>query len=112
MLRARLSELTAFNAIAEHRGFRAAALMRGKSAAIDAKGPLTPGNLNLMVDAALAGIGIAWVPENIASGHIASGPLVRVLAPWSPAFPGLCRDYRANRHPPAAVRLFVAAVRE
>lgn len=86
--------------------------MRGKSAAIDVEGPLTLGNLNLMVDAALAGVGIAWVPENIVGGHIAAGRLVRVLEAWSPAFPGLCLYYPANRHPPAALRLFIEAVRE
>jgi DNA-binding transcriptional LysR family regulator len=86
--------------------------MRGKRATIDVDGPLTLGNLNLMVDAALAGIGIAWVPENIVSEHIAAGRLVRVLEEWSPTLPGLCLYYPANRHPPAALRLFLEAVRE
>lgn len=86
--------------------------MRGKSTAIDVDGPLTLGNLNLMVDAALAGIGIAWVPENIVSEHIAAGRLVRMLEEWSPTLPGLCLYYPANRHPPTALRLFLEAVRE
>ncbi|MGU7778755.1 LysR family transcriptional regulator [Burkholderia sp. PU8-34] len=85
---------------------------RGKSASIDVDGPLTLGNLNLMVEAALSGIGIAWVPEHLVAGHLASGRLVHLLREWSPGFPGLCLYYPANRHPPTALRLFAEAVRE
>ncbi|MGF6770471.1 DNA-binding transcriptional LysR family regulator [Paraburkholderia sp. GAS199] len=84
----------------------------GKSASIDVDGPMTLGNLNLMVEAALAGIGIAWVPDHLVSAHLASGQLVRVLAEWSPSFAGLCLYYPANRHPPTALRLFAQAVRD
>jgi DNA-binding transcriptional LysR family regulator len=85
---------------------------RGKSASLDVDGPMTLGNLNLMVEAALAGIGIAWVPHYLVAEHLASGRLVRVLAEWSPSFPGLCLYYPANRHPPTALRLFAQAVRD
>jgi len=85
---------------------------RGKSASIDVDGPMTLGNLNLMVDAALAGIGIAWVPEAQVTEHLASGRLIHLLPEWSPSFPGLCLYYPANRHPPTALRLFAQAVRE
>jgi DNA-binding transcriptional LysR family regulator len=85
---------------------------RGKTFSIDVDGPMTLGNLGLMVEAALAGIGIAWVPEYQAAEHLASGRLVHLLPEWSPSFPGLCLYYPANRHPPAALRLFVEAVRE
>jgi DNA-binding transcriptional LysR family regulator len=78
----------------------------GKSASIDVDGPMTLGNLNVMVEAALVGIGIAWVPDYLVAGHLASGRLVQVLAEWSPAFPGVCLYYPANRHPPTALRLF------
>jgi DNA-binding transcriptional LysR family regulator len=37
---------------------------RGSSASINVDGPMTLVNTNLMVDAALAGIGIARVPEH------------------------------------------------
>lgn len=85
---------------------------RGKSASLDVDGPMTLGNLNLMVEAALAGIGIAWVQDALVTEHLAAGRLVQVLAEWSPAFPGLCLYYPGNRHPPAALRLFAQAVRE
>ncbi|KHK56529.1 LysR family transcriptional regulator [Burkholderia sp. A9] len=88
-------------------------LMRdGKRVTVDVDGPLTLGNQNLMVDAALAGIGIAWITESRVAGHVAAGRLVRVLPAWGQDFGALCLYYPANRHPPAALRLFVEAVRE
>ena len=84
---------------------------RGKSASIDVDGPMTLGNLNLMVEAALAGIGIAWVPEEHVTEHLAAGRLVQLLPEWSPTLPGRCLYYPANRHQPAALRLFAEAVR-
>jgi DNA-binding transcriptional LysR family regulator len=92
--------------------FRWDFVRRGKTASIDVEGPLTLGNLNLMVEAALAGIGIAWVPEELVSELVASERLVHLLPDWGPVFSGLCLYYPANRHPPAALRLFAQAVRE
>lgn len=85
---------------------------RGKSTSIDVDGPLTLGNLNLMVEAAVAGIGVAWVPEDLVSELLADGRLVQLLPQWSPSMSGLCLYYPANRHPPTALRLFAQAVRE
>jgi DNA-binding transcriptional LysR family regulator len=72
----------------------------------------TLGNTNLMVDAALAGIGIAWVPDYHVAEHLAAGRLIHLLPEWSPSIPGACLYYPANRHPPTALRLFTQAVRE
>lgn len=85
---------------------------RGRSVDLDVDGPMTLGNTNLMVDAALAGIGIAWVPDYLVAEHLASGRLVHLLPEWSPSLPGVCLYYPANRHPPAALRLFTQALRE
>jgi DNA-binding transcriptional LysR family regulator len=85
---------------------------RGKAYSIDVAGPITVSSLNLAVDAALAGIGIAWIPDERVEEHIAQGRLVQLLTKWSPAFPGLCLYYPANRHPPGALRLFAQAVRK
>ncbi len=85
---------------------------QGHNVTFDAQGPMTLDNTNLMVEAALAGIGIAWVPEYHVVDHLAAGRLVHLLPEWSPSFPGLSLYYPANRHPPTALRLFLAAVRE
>jgi len=79
---------------------------------IDVKGPVTLGNTNLMVQSALAGIGIAWVPEYLTTEHVAAGRLIRLLKEWSPSMPGLCLYYPANRHPPNALRLFTQAIKD
>ena len=84
----------------------------GTSVDIDVDGPMTLGNTNLMVDAALAGIGIAWLPDYHVAEHLASGRLIQLLPEWSPSLPGVCLYYPSNRHPPTALRLFTQAVRE
>ncbi|MDR3427511.1 LysR family transcriptional regulator [Silvimonas sp.] len=84
---------------------------RGRTMHLDVNGPLTVGNLKLAIEGALAGIGIAWVPEDDVAEHLAAGRLTAVLPDWSPAFPGLCLYYPANRHPPTALRLFAEAIR-
>lgn len=84
----------------------------GRRFALDVKGPMTLGNTNLMVEAALAGIGVAWIPEPLVEEHVAAGRLIRLLPQWSPSLSGSCLYYPANRHPPAALRLFTQAVRE
>jgi DNA-binding transcriptional LysR family regulator len=85
---------------------------QGKSASVDVDGPMTLGNLNLMVEAALGGIGVAWVPEYLVEELLVSGRLIQLLPEWCPSFPGLCLYYPANRHPPAALKLFADAVRD
>lgn len=82
------------------------------SASLDVEGAITLDNMNLMVEAALAGIGVAWVPESLVADHLQAGRLVQMLAAWSPTYSGLCLYYPANRHPPMALRLFVQAVRD
>lgn len=85
---------------------------RGKNVNMDVSGPMTVSSTRLCIQAALAGIGIAWVPEDQVVEHLESGRLKQLLAEWSPRFPGLCLYYPANRHPPPALRLFAKAVRE
>ena len=63
---------------------------RGRAYSLDVAGPITVSNLNLAVDAALAGLGIAWIPEERVAEHLANGRLVQLLNKWSPAIPGLC----------------------
>ena len=48
-----------------------------------------------MLQAALAGQGLAYVADNSIAEHLGAGRLVAVLEDWSPAYPGLCLYYRA-----------------
>jgi DNA-binding transcriptional LysR family regulator len=84
----------------------------GKKITVDVEGPMTLGNTNLMLEAALNGIGIAWLPEALVSGYLLNCELVRVLPEWSRAFSPPCLYYPENRHPPTALKLFAQAVRD
>jgi DNA-binding transcriptional LysR family regulator len=83
-----------------------------QSASLDVDGQITMDNINLMTEAALAGIGVAWVPEAQVADHLRDGRLIHLLPQWSPNYSGLCLYYPANRHPPIALRLFAQAVRD
>jgi len=84
----------------------------GQSTSIDVDGPMTLDNINMMIDAALNGIGIAWAPLTQVEEDLREGRLVHLLPEWGPTYPGVCLYYPANRHPPLALKLFADAVRE
>lgn len=64
-----------------------------------------------IVDAALAGLGVAWLPEDEFASHIEEGRLVRVLEEWCPPFPGYYLYYPSRRQPSPAFSLVVDALR-
>ncbi|WP_439821735.1 LysR family transcriptional regulator [Pseudomonas sp. HLG18] len=74
---------------------------------IDVNGPLTLGDVSLMVGPALQGLGLAYVFEDMVSEHLAAGRLVQVLADWCPYYPGLHLYYPSRRHVPAPLKAFI-----
>jgi DNA-binding transcriptional LysR family regulator len=64
-----------------------------------------------MIAAALAGLGLAYVPADTVQDHIAAGRLVQVLAEWCPLYPGYHLYYPNRRQPTAAFSLLVEALR-
>jgi DNA-binding transcriptional LysR family regulator len=85
---------------------------RGHCVNVDARGQLTLDEDRLMIDAAMQGVGIAFVPERAASEAIASRKLAVVLDDWCPRFPGLCLYYPGRRQVPAGLRAFVDVLKE
>ena len=84
----------------------------GEEIEIDVQGPLTLDESNLMLEAAEAGVGIAYLTEfNVAAG-MKAGRLERVLEDWTPGFPGLCLYYPGRRHVPAGLRALIELIRE
>ena len=59
-----------------------------QSLEIAVHGSLILDELELVIQAALDGTGLAWVAEDRVAVHIASRALVRVLEDWCPPFPG------------------------
>ena len=85
---------------------------RGESVALDVPGGLTLDETDLMLQAALAGEGLAYLSDFATADHVASGRLERVLEDWSPAFPGLRLYYPSSRNVPAKLRAFIELIRE
>ncbi len=79
----------------------------GQEIARDVPGPLTLDHPGLMVEAACAGLGIAYLAERWAAPLVASGALVLVLDDWCPPIPGLFLYYPGHRHVPATLRAFI-----
>jgi DNA-binding transcriptional LysR family regulator len=65
-----------------------------------------------MLDAALAGHGIAFLPEEEFENTIIEGKLKRVLEDWCPPFPGYYLYYPSRRQPSPAFSLVVEALRK
>lgn len=76
------------------------------------EGQLTFNTSAHMVDAALAGLGIAFLPEEEFAPHIAEGRLVRVLEEWCHPFPGYYLYYPSRKQPSPAFKLVLEALRE
>lgn len=74
-------------------------------------GPLIFDAGGMVVDAALAGVGIGYVLEDRALEHIKSGALVRLLADWCPPFPGFYLYYPGRRQLSPALAAFIDAIR-
>ncbi len=64
-----------------------------------------------MLHAALAGLGLAYLPEGLVQPHISKGRLIRVLEDWCPPYPGYHLYYPSRRQPSAAFALLVEALR-
>ncbi|NGN42992.1 LysR family transcriptional regulator [Mesorhizobium sp. CGMCC 1.15528] len=83
----------------------------GQALRVRVNGQLTFNNSYAMIDAAVSGYGIAYVPENIVAQHIASSLLVQVLDDWSPFFDGYFLYYPSRRQNLPAFKVIVDALR-
>ena len=84
---------------------------RGRKANVRVDGPLIFNTTPPQVDAALAGLGIALLPEDELMPHIEAGKLVRVLSDWCPKFAGYHLYYPSRRQPSPAFSLVLQALR-
>lgn len=81
----------------------------GQELNVRVEGQLIFNTLGLRRNAALAGLGLAYLPENQAEEAIAEGRLVRVLEDWCPSFPGYHLYYPNRRH---SLPAFTALIEE
>lgn len=83
----------------------------GRELRVRVDGQITFNNSYAMIDAAVSGYGIAYVPESIVERQIASGELVQVLDDWSPFFDGYFLYYPSRRQNLPAFQVIVDALR-
>jgi DNA-binding transcriptional LysR family regulator len=74
-------------------------------------GPLVFDDEGMIIDAALAGVGIAYVIEEQVAPLVQAGALTRVLENWCPPFPGFFLYYPGRRQVSPALAAFIDAVR-
>lgn len=79
--------------------------------AIEVPGALTLDDNDLLIVAAVAGLGIAYVPEPFARSALDDGRLIAVLLDWCPPLGGLALYYPGQRHVPSSLRAFVDVVK-
>ncbi|WP_175817258.1 LysR family transcriptional regulator [Burkholderia diffusa] len=83
----------------------------GRSLSVRVQGQTVINNTFLMLQAALDGHGLAYVPLDLADPHIAAGRLMPVLQDWWPRIPGFHLYYANRRQVTPAFALVVEALR-
>lgn len=84
---------------------------RGKPVTVSVSGPVIFTDVELMLRAALDGVGLAFLLEEHVTDTVASGKLVRVLEDWCPPFDGYFLYYPSRRHQSLALQALVEALR-
>jgi DNA-binding transcriptional LysR family regulator len=83
----------------------------GKAFTVKGDGQLVFNSIVHVLNGALDGIGLAYVPEALAAPYLADGRLKEVLADWCPYFQGFHLYYPHRRQASPAFSAFVDAVR-
>jgi DNA-binding transcriptional LysR family regulator len=85
---------------------------RGKqSLAVAVQGPLVVDDVQLLIRAALDGVGLAWLMEEQAAPYLADTRLVRVLEEWCEPFAGYFLYYPSRRQQPPALTALIDTLR-
>jgi DNA-binding transcriptional LysR family regulator len=83
----------------------------GRELKVRVDGQLTFNTIRQRIDSAIQGLGLAYMPEDIAAPCIQSGELIRVLEDWCAPFSGYHLYYPSRRHSSPAFSLLVEALR-
>jgi DNA-binding transcriptional LysR family regulator len=82
-----------------------------KELKVRVEGQLVFNNIAMRLDAALKGLGLAYMPEDLVRTHLAEGRLIRVLSDWCEPFSGYHLYYPSRRQTSPAFTLFRDALR-
>nr|WP_199047697.1 LysR family transcriptional regulator [Dyella sp. ASV24] len=110
------ADLTAHNCIGlrlpTHGGVYAWELKKGKrELQVRIDGQFTCNGSYQMLRAAIDGVGLAFLPDDLVADHVNTGQLVRLLDPWCPTFPGLHIFYANRREMSRAMGVVIDALR-
>jgi DNA-binding transcriptional LysR family regulator len=83
----------------------------GREMNVRVDGQLAFGAASLILAAARAGLGLAYLTEHQVRGDLECGRLIRVLGDWCPPFSGYHLYYPSRRQPTQAFALLVEALR-
>lgn len=83
----------------------------GREVKVRVEGQVTATSGSQVLDAAMRGLGLGWLPEDMVLGHIADGTLIRVLEKWCKPFPGYHLYYPNRRQGAPALTALVEALR-
>lgn len=83
----------------------------GRELKVRTDGPLAANTISLSLFMASAGVGLAYLPEDVVRDDVAGGRLVRVLSDWTPPSSGYHLYYPSRRQPARAFSLLVEALR-
>lgn len=83
----------------------------GQQLRVRVEGQLTFNNLSSRLEAAMAGMGLALVPEDTVETVVSEGKLVKVLEEWCEPFPGYFLYYPSRRQHTAAFARLIEALR-
>jgi DNA-binding transcriptional LysR family regulator len=83
----------------------------GRKLNVRVEGQLVFNDASALLNAALEGFGVAYLPEPYAQPYLASGELVRLLEDWCPSLSGYHLYYPSRRQPSPAFSVLVDAIR-
>lgn len=70
---------------------------KGEELKVRVEGQLVFNNIAMRLDAALKGLGLAYMPEDLVQAHVKAGRLIRVLSDWCAPYPGYHLYYPSRR---------------
>lgn len=82
-----------------------------QSLTVSVDGPLIVDDVEIVLSAAIDGVGLAFLAEEHAEPYVESGALVRVLEDWCPPFPGFFLYYPSRRQQPTALAALIEVLR-
>lgn len=85
---------------------------KGRWFAVSVDGPVISSSRSFTLDAALAGVGIAFLKQGSIASYLADGRLVALLEAWSAPFPGFHLCYPRQSQMAPALRALIGSLKE